>query len=155
MLMDLRNKYVLRILTVYILGLMPFLVNLLINLIAGTTTYDYLFHVGDLMYFVITVCGTALMDVMMDREENAPITIRSGLGVMFLVTMLLVAALFLGMSSHNIADPPAHGPYDALMHRLRAGSLIVAGLALLFTVLIEIGLCKDSGRLPSDHIGKS
>jgi len=134
----------------YTLGLLPLLVNLLINIMAGTLTFDYLFHVSDLMYFVITACGTTLLDVWINRETAAipSVAIRTGLAVMLLVAMLLVAALFLGMSSHNIADPPAHGPYDPLVIRLKAGSLIVAGLALLFTLVIEIGLCRRQSQDP-------
>jgi hypothetical protein len=130
------REFTVRICTIF-LGLMPFLINLLVNFMAGTVTYYSVFHVNDLMYFVITVCVTTLLNGFVDRGS----AVFRILTTIALVVMLILAALFLGISSHYIAEPIASGPYEPQMRRLIAGSLIVSGFALLFTLLVEFRLC--------------
>ena len=39
-------------------------INPLVNVFAATLTFYLVFRVNDLMYFVITACGTTLLDVL-------------------------------------------------------------------------------------------
>jgi hypothetical protein len=143
------SKFALRICTTTTLALLPFLINLLVNVMVGTVTFFSVFHVNDLMYFVITICGVTSLDLLIDtRERAAPVTPMASeiLSMSALAILLIFAALLLGLSSHYIADPPASGPYERQMQRLIAGSLVVAILALVFTLMVEVRLCFH--RLP-------
>jgi len=99
--------------------------------------YYSVFRVNDLMYFIILVCGTTLLDVSVDKREDVFRVLSSTA----LLLMLAVAALFLGISSQNVAEPPATEPYLPQMKRLTTSSLVLSGTSLVLSVLIEIRLC--------------
>ena len=133
-----------RICATTVLALLPFLVNLFVNIMVGTVTFFSVFHVNDLVYFAITVCGVTSLDLLIETgRRNDPVAPSPSeiLSMFALAVLLIFAALLLGLSSHYIAEPPASGPYEGQMRRLIAGSLIVGLLALGLTIIVEIRLC--------------
>lgn len=136
----------LRFFTTYTFGLLPFLANLLVNVIVGTITYYSVFHVADLMYFTLTICGATLFDLFVDSRDH-----RSTFALVSIYAFLMlaiIAALLLGLSSHYIAEPPASGPYEAQMHRLVAFGLVVTAFAFVFGLTVETRLCRRNNRRP-------
>jgi len=145
--LDLMNgttKLALRIFTTYTFGLLPFLANLLVNVMVGTVTYYSVFHVSDLMYFTLTICGATLFDLFVESREHRSAAVPAAFDLVSMYAFLIltiIAALLLGLSSHYIAEPPASGPYEAQMQRLVAGGIIVAAFALVFSIALETRLC--------------
>jgi hypothetical protein len=138
------TQFTLRICTTHTLGLLPFLVNLLVNVMVGTLTYYSVLHVSDLMYFSLTICGVTLFDLFVDGRDRCSFTrptVFDLISIYAILVLLIVATLFLGLSLYYVAEPPASGPYEPQMHRLVTGSLFVAAFALVFSLFVEVRLC--------------
>jgi len=112
----------------------------------GTVTYYSVFHVGDLMFFTLTICWVTMSHLFEERRKHSFalwfITLFA-----FLV-LAFIAVLFLGLSSHFIVEPPASGQYATQVHRFVAGGLILSLFALVFGLAVETRLCFRRTRRP-------
>ena len=129
------SNRLLTVLGAYAFGLLPFVVNFLTNVILDTVSYYSVFHVGDLMYFTLTICWVTMSDLLVEREQH-----RFALWFISLVVFLVlafIAVLFLGLSSNFIVEPPATGAYATQVHRFIGGGLILASFALVYGLAVE------------------
>ena len=130
-----RQKFTLWLLTSPVLGALPWLVNFLIYLIADQITYYTVFRIDDLMFFVIIISATTMVDVLITAQHAEGFS-----GILFSILLLiqvLIAALFLGISSLNIARPPATGLFDPVQYRLITSGLVLCGISLVTTLSIH------------------
>jgi hypothetical protein len=139
------NTLALRFFTTYTFGLLPFLANLLVNVIAATITYYSVFHIADLMYFTLTICGATVFDLVVDVRHPRPKFVL--VYIWAFIMLAIIAALLLGLSSHYVAEPPASGPYEAQMHRLVTLGLALAASAFVFGLAAEAGLCRQTAAV--------
>lgn len=121
------------------LGSLPLLVNFLINLVADNISYYSVLRVNDLMFFVITLSATSMLDLLSSRH-NQGIAV-SILSLMFLLVLILVAALFLGISAFFSVIPPTSSLFAPVQSRLIGSSLVLCVLALAITLSLEIYSC--------------
>ncbi len=133
------QRFVIWLFTSLILGALPWFINFLIYFIADGITYYTIFRINDLMFFVIIISATTMVDILIIRDYKTD-TSRI-LFTIILLVQVLIAALFLGISSLNIAKPPASGLFNPIQHRLITTCLILCSFSFITTLSIQIHIC--------------
>jgi hypothetical protein len=130
-----RPAFVTWFFTAVVLGLLPWLINLVVQWLSQNATYVAIFRVQDLMYFAITLNATCLLDLVAKRSPVWSMHI-----VWFVPSMLLVilAALLLGIVSYFGSNPPTPGLFAAFQDRLIKLSLILCTFTLLWTLSMQL-----------------
>lgn len=131
------------IVTCVVLGLLPWCVNFLVHLITDSINFYSIFSVTDLMFFVIVLSATSMFDLLSQR-------IFAGISSLVLFSvflfLLVLAAIFLGISSYYIAVPPTSGLFTPVKSRLIICSLILSTLTLVITFSIQTYTCYFMDR---------
>ena len=135
---DNMQKFMIWLITSIVLGALPWFVNFIIILITEQMNYYSVFRVNDLMFFVIVISATTMLDLLITRDEKN--TTRILFSIILLI-QVLIAALFLGLFSLNIAQPPATGLYNPIQYRLITGSLILCSFSFITTFSLQINIC--------------
>jgi hypothetical protein len=127
------------------IGLLPWLVNLITRYIFDDITYFSILRIPDLMFFVIILSITTMIDIFREKfAENIFL-------IAFLIFILPIffALLFLGFSlSYNKIGESASIHSDPEQYRLVICSLVNCGLTLViaFAFQIYIYVKRGSGQ---------
>lgn len=133
------QKFIIWIVSSIVLGSLPWFVNFLVQMIADKISYFSIFRVNDLMFFVIILSARTMLDLIV-LKENKFNSIKILVWI-FLLFIILIASLFLGISSFYIAMPPASGPFAPIQSRLISWGLILCLFAFITTTVFEIYNC--------------
>jgi hypothetical protein len=124
--------------TAVVLGAMPWLVNLFVQWISANMTFESVCRVPELMYFVITLNATCILDLLgRKRTSNATL-----LWLMASLLLIIAAALFLGVVAYQGLNPSTSGPFKPIMDRLIKASLTLSLAALVITVIMQLQLMR-------------
>ncbi|MBD3342745.1 MAG: hypothetical protein GF353_26850 [Candidatus Lokiarchaeota archaeon] len=133
------QKFTVWLVTSIVLGALPWFVNFLIYTIADQANYFSIFRINDLMFFVIVISATTLLDMLLMKE-----TTQNSTNILFSILLIIqvaIAALFIGISSLNIAIPPTSGPFVTIQNRLITGSLVLCSFSFITTITLQIYIC--------------
>lgn len=140
------SNRLLTVLGAYAFGLVPFIVNLLSNIILGTASYYSVFIVAELMYFTLNICWVTMQSLYVESQQLR--FVARFLTLFVFLFIALVAVVLLMLSPHFIVEPPASGLYRAQVHRFIGSGISLASFALVFGLAIETWLCCQNNRSP-------
>jgi len=124
-----KRKFTKWILSSIVLGLLPWMINLLVVFISsGNMGLFNIFRISDLNFFVIILCAYTLMDIS-DRIKYTDCIILGG--------FLIISSLLLGICLFNQNFPISSDIYLPFLLKITWISITISIMALFYTLVIQ------------------
>ncbi len=132
-----RQRFIMWLVLSIFLGALPWLINFIIHFVAQNVNIYSILQVDDLMFFVIMFSAITILDLILHKPKKE-LLIPLGIA---LIVIIIIAAVFLGISAFYTAIPHTSGLFLPIQLRLIWCSFAFCILSFLANLSIQIYIC--------------